>query len=292
MQINRRGWTLVEMMVVILVISVLVALSLSIGSAVLQGSEEQRTKNALAVLDSAMQTHMVEELGSSFTYGYPGDLALRYTVETDVAALRANGSCGNCNGTAVERSTTAFAGLPTEDELQCFMWAQLEGCETFDSDDDVYAGVSAACFWHLSSHPGSREIIAGMESNLLQKMTYQLGVGDEQEILQEPSIMPRDAWGNPIIIVLPGRDWDDRADGAAFGNPKRQDEDRTIRTKEEQVLGSALQGEAYFVSAGPDGKFGNIHNDGMLVDGFTPNPNDSDFQAALDNIYSYEVHTW
>ena len=201
--------------------------------------------------------------------------------------MGASGSCGNCNGTAAESLDYREGGLPTEDELQCFMWAQLEGCATFDSDDDVYAGVSAACFWHLSSHPGSREIIAGMESNLLQKMMYRLG-NDEQE----NSIMPRDAWGNPIIIVLPGRDWDDRADGAAFGNPKRQDEDRTIRTKEEQLLGSALQGEAYFVSAGPDGKFGNIHNDGMLVDGFTPNPNDSDFKAALDNLYSYEVHTW
>ena len=34
-QIIRSGWTLVEMMVVILVISILVALSLSIGAAVL-----------------------------------------------------------------------------------------------------------------------------------------------------------------------------------------------------------------------------------------------------------------
>lgn len=286
-QIIRRGWTLVEMMVVILVISILVALSLSIGSAVLQGSEEQRTENALAVLDSALQAHMLDETGSAFSYGYEGDLAARYMVDTGVVAQAAGASCGACNGTAPESLDYRTSGLPSEDELQCFMWSQLEGCSTFESDDDVFAGVSAACFWHLGSHPASREIIAGMESTLLQKTRYQLANGE-----QEASIMPRDAWGNPIIIVLPGRDWDDRGDGAAFGNPKRQDEDRTIRTKEEQVLGSALQGEAFFVSAGPDGKFGNIHNDGMLVDGFTPDPNDSDFQAALDNLYSYEVHTW
>ena len=101
-----------------------------------------------------------------------------------------------------------------------------------------------------------------------------------------------DAWGNPLLVVLPGRSWSDRGDGAAFGNQKRQDEDQTIRTKEEQMLGSALQNRAYFVSAGPDGKFGNLRNDKRLVDGYVPDPDDDGYKEALDNIYSYEVRTW
>ena len=45
-------------------------------------------------------------------------------------------------------------------------------------------------------------------------------------------------------------------------------------------------------AAGPDGKFGNIHNDQPLVDGYDPDPSDDGFDDALDNIYSYEVRTW
>ncbi len=286
-RIIRHGWTLVEMMVVILVISILVALSLSIGSAVLQGSEEQRTKDALAVLDTAMQARLAEGADGAFSYGFDGDLVPRYRIDPGEAASSAGSSCNGCGGLDATLVDYRVGGLPSETDLRCLMWSQLDGCSTFETDDDVYAGVSATCFWMLRNHPASREIIASMDPSLVLPVLYQLGSGE-----QEPCIMPVDAWGKPIIVVLPGRDWDDRGDGGSFGNPKRQDPDRTIRTKEEQLLGSALQGQAYFVSAGPDGKFGNIHNDGMLVDGYTPDPTDDGFKDALDNIYSYEVHTW
>ena len=283
----RRGWTLVEMMIVILVISILVALSLSIGSAVLQGSEEQRTQNALLILESAMKTRMLEETRGSLSYGFDGDLAPRYTIDPADAVASAGSSCDSCGGLTEAAIDYRLGGLPSESDITCHMWSQFDGCSTFDTDDDVYGGVSAACMWYLGSHPASREILASMDPGLLMRVSYRLSNGDA-----EASIMPVDAWGNPVIVVLPGRNWDDRGDGASFGNQKRQDPDGTIRTKEEQVLGSALQGTAYFVSAGPDGKFGNIHNDARLVDGFTPDPEASDFQAALDNICSYEVHTW
>ncbi len=283
----RRAWTLVEMMVVIVVISVLVALSLSIGSAVLQGSEVQRTENALALLDSAMSARMVDDARSSFSYGFDGDIVPRYMVDPGDAIDGASGACDRCDDLDATVLDYREGGLPSELDLRCLMWSQVSGCSTFETDDDVYRGVSASCFWMLRNHPSSREIITSMDPSLILPVLYQLGSGEE-----EPGILPVDAWGNPIIVVLPGRDWDDQQDGGSFGNSKRQDDDRTIRTKEEQLLGSALQGRAYFVSAGPDGKFGNIHNDQSLVDGYDPDPSDDGFDDALDNIYSYEVRTW
>jgi hypothetical protein len=87
--------------------------------------------------------------------------------------------------------------------------------------------------------------------------------------------------------VLPGRervDKDDVEEDVLF------DLDNTVRTKAERMLGSALARHAYFVSAGPDGKFGSFEYDSdehdVASDEYTR------YQQTLDNLYSYEVQRW
>ena len=82
------------------------------------------------------------------------------------------------DGTSVDYQ---ISGLPDEEQLQCFMWSQLDGCTTFETDDDVYAGVSAACMWQLSSNPDSREMIALMDSSLIRPLQYRLASGTPEE---------------------------------------------------------------------------------------------------------------
>ena len=67
-----------------------------------------------------------------------------------------------------------------------------------------------------------------------------------------------------------------------------------MRTKAEQVLGPALRKHAYFVSAGPDGRFGSIDFDeNNLADWEASlDVTDARYQDTLDNIYSYKVRAW
>ena len=82
-----------------------------------------------------------------------------------------------------------------------------------------------------------------------------------------------DAWERPIRVVHPGRKW---TAGDVLPGP---DEDGTVHTPLEDVYGTASNAKPYFVSGGPDGRFGDI----SALEG-TPM-----HDATLDNIYSYEV---
>lgn len=79
-----------------------------------------------------------------------------------------------------------------------------------------------------------------------------------------------DAWGNPIVVVFPGRDF---AQGDAGSD---RDQDGTFRTNQEKRLGICRNRKILLVSAGPDGQLGQL--------------NGSEAQRALaaDNLYSYQ----
>ena len=79
-----------------------------------------------------------------------------------------------------------------------------------------------------------------------------------------------DPWGTEVLTVMPGRVWD--------GGAGPQDPDGTIRTAFEARFGIAPSRTIYFVSAGPDGDFG----DPSAGSG-TPA-----FEDARDNVYSDE----
>ncbi len=82
-----------------------------------------------------------------------------------------------------------------------------------------------------------------------------------------------DPWGRDCAAVFPGRSWtqSDPAD--------RRDNDGTYQSDLERALGACDNRRVYFVSAGPDGKFGDLSAD----------PVTQAYKDSLDNVYSYPV---
>jgi type II secretory pathway pseudopilin PulG len=91
-----------------------------------------------------------------------------------------------------------------------------------------------------------------------------------------------DAWDRPIRAVFPGR----AHLGPGDPNGGDPDDDGTIESANiqpsmgygELAHGAAVNKRIFFVSAGPDGQFGNLSEDA----------DDPDFLAAGDNVYSYQ----
>jgi len=79
-----------------------------------------------------------------------------------------------------------------------------------------------------------------------------------------------DVWDKRILVVLPGREW------TTTGNSYPRDIDNTIQTRLELRLGSCPNRQSFFVSAGPDGDFGDVS---AAFD-------TSEYQLAQDNLYS------
>ena len=98
-----------------------------------------------------------------------------------------------------------------------------------------------------------------------------------------------DAWENPIGIIYPGIKYSDQV----FYYEDRSG-DLSVIDQAEDGLGSCLNLHPYFVSAGPDGKWGNRYQ--TYLDGTSGVFNVEDqgdeetgkWLHCSDNIYSYE----
>ena len=64
----RSAFTMIELMIAIVIIAILAAITLSIGSAVLESADRRKTQDVLALLDAAM-TEYEQHVGSPLTYG-------------------------------------------------------------------------------------------------------------------------------------------------------------------------------------------------------------------------------
>ena len=280
---SAGGWTLVEMMVAILIISILAGLTLSIGSAVLASSETRRTDDALTLLDSAMQEFSIVQ-GRALSYGInqepheDTDMGRGSRYDIDLGLTLDDGQGCACYGGLETVMSYTDGGWPTEAQLLCAQWCQVTGCT--GSGPDNFEGVGAIALLRLQQLPASRDIIRSIQPDLLEQINVLTNDSEGEQV--KAAVRPIDAWGNPILIVLPGRE---RIDSDVVF-----DVDDTVSTKAERMLGSAKHRHAYFVSAGPDGKFGSLEY----------NPDDHDvaseeyrrYQQTRDNLYSYEVLTW
>jgi prepilin-type N-terminal cleavage/methylation domain-containing protein len=283
-RVSVRGWTLVEMMVAILIISILAGLTLSIGSAVLASSETRRTDDALTLLDTALQEFAIVQ-GRTLSYGINGDPLVdttmgrgsRYDIDLGLTLDDGQGcACGGGLDSVFDYRDDAW---PSEAQLLCSQWCQVTGCT--GSGPDNFEGVAALSMLRLQQLPASRDIIRAIQPDLLKQINVL--TNDTQGEQVKSAVRPIDAWDNPILIVLPGRE---RVETDVVFDSA----DNTVRTKAERMLGSALARHAYFVSAGPDGKFGSFEYDSdehdVASDEYTR------YQQTLDNLYSYEVQRW
>ena len=117
----------------------------------------------------------------------------------------------------------------------------------------------------ISTNQSARDILAQIDNDFLQQEKE-----DNATFLKLV-----DPWGSPVCLIHPGR----VSDPVNFGDvPDEADIDGTVRTDHENQFGIALNRALLFLSAGPDGKFGDLEAQ-------TDSP---EFQATQDNVYSYK----
>jgi prepilin-type N-terminal cleavage/methylation domain-containing protein len=119
----------------------------------------------------------------------------------------------------------------------------------------------------LQRQQASKDALARIPNDFLK-------IRESNPLKGSPTVV--DPWSNEsraIVVVFPGRK-------RIPSDPStiEQDEDGTIRTPIEAIAGFCRNGRIFFVSAGPDGRFGDV---GAGV-------STTDYKDAIDNIYSYD----
>ena len=237
---SRGGFTLIELVVVIGIMLLLLGLTLSVGVAVRTQSETRETQNILRLLDTAMQE-----------WERSADRQLSWGEDDDPS-----GSVYDVWGRPMQLLTPEI--LVITEVLQTVIRPH-----------------------HV------KEITAQIDADFIY--TYRTGEfpswiqsPDEQDAVTSRfigAITVLDAWGQPIYATHPGR----VSDPAVFAedvNPiYGPDDDGTIQTYNERSYGVAENRRVCFVSAGPDGMFGQL--DAPAGSAF--------FEQTTDNLYSYPV---
>lgn len=222
----HRGFTLVEVVVVIGIIILMVALTISVGVVVVEGSEVRQTETVLRQLDSALQewqTHADRRV----TWGDNSTGAL-YDLQWDT--------------THVFRITELLNTIARSSSPQDIM-AQI------DPDFVHTYRVTEYPEWIDSADASEMDDTWAVENT---SGTFSLGLA----VL--------DAWNQPIRVVHPGRVANPNPpfnDNLSLADP-----DGTIRIDValfgadgvEDIYGIAKNRQILFVSAGPDGEFGKI----------------------------------
>ncbi len=236
---NAAAFTLVEMVVVIGIIVLLAGLTLSVGVTVAHQSEVRQTRAVLLLLDAAVQEWELQ-----------ADRKLSWCV------------C-NPNHSDPDRAVADVHG-DTEEVL-----------------------IITEVLKVIMKSTSVREIMAKVDPSLIH--AYRSGVyppwivtpeekSDLDERFNDGDITVLDAWGWPIYATHPGRPWDAARDSYPDYEIER-DADGTILTYNEEKYGVAAGRRMCFVSAGPDGSFGDLD----------PGAPPSEAALAEDNVYSYPV---
>ncbi|MSR28132.1 MAG: type II secretion system protein [Phycisphaerales bacterium] len=223
----RRAFTVLELVVVIGVILILMALALSVTSAVLAANDRRSMETTFKLLEQAMDSWQ-SQMGRSMTFG-------RRAVPGVPAATP------DYTGTTPTVAYDIYEINATSAYIICVMVEQL-----------AVAGSE------------SSEILAKVPASALRFVPVNGGtvIGDPLPANWLPNRMPTtaaqvreiiDPWGRRISSVFPGRP----ATKAELANPAIPTDanDGTVRTQDETSLGICRNRRPYFISCGPDGDF-------------------------------------
>jgi prepilin-type N-terminal cleavage/methylation domain-containing protein len=248
-RVVARGFTLVEMLIVIGIIVVLVALTVTVGLRFRTSSQVNETNNLMTTLNIAMDEWTTES-DRALTIGIDGDPTnrSRYDIQSDlvdtfhVAAMldtmtrssRVKQLVTSVDDRYLQRIDDTVTPKP--------LWLRL-----IDENDPCNAGQGAGYCLNQT------------------KMEYAKAENQGKLIIV-------DAWGTPLRLVHPGRLWED-------GDSEVRDDDGTIRTSRENWYGVPRNRRVVLVSAGPDQKFGD--RSALFVT--------DAFKDSQDNIQSGEL---
>ncbi len=256
----RRGFTLLEIVVVISLILFLVGLTLTVGVTVIERSEITQTENTMRLLDMALQEwEAAADRKLSWgkdTMPFPGST---YDLQGDPASLYGSSSTEDIFIISELLDTVARPG-------------QVK---------DIIAKIDPE-FVH-TYEPGPPY------PSWIQNPSQESAVDDKWGVMHgppglppslPPSLVILDAWGTPIYPTHPGPIWHAAASAG-------RDDDGTMRIENETFYGIAVNRQICFVSAGPDGKFG-ADGDTEFPDLSGDELDEAMRKARADNIYSYQ----
>ena len=259
---RRRAFSLLEIVVVLGVILLLAALVLAVSGSVLAASERRETENVMRLLEQAT-LEWEQALGRPINYG-----------------------------PKVEPGLTT--GTPARDVYE----------ENFPG-----SWMSCVLMQRFGENERTRDIVSKIPETYSRRWrTGDPGLpgawGNISAVATNPNRMPNgngnvplvlDAWGFRIGVCFPGRPWRNGTglsttntvqfysggqylrgvNSPASGAP---DADGTEQTPDERIFGSCRDRRIRFVSAGPDGAFGDVYG----AEGSAAK------KQTQDNIVSYE----
>lgn len=263
---RARAFTLLEVLIVLGVILVLASLVLGIGTAVIRGAERAQLEAAMETVDKAAG-EWESTTGRPLSFvgrlaGTGGAAVPDAQFSTEPAVLRFDVREADSGAPSVISGTAMPGGLAVA--AQAIARAQGSG---------IY------CMNLLARTDFTKDQIATIPTGVFRpeanSSTWPTAINGYSPSFRQGS--PRgelvDPWGRRVAFVFPGRPF--RWGGTDPGLP---DEDGTVRTSVEQVLGSCVGRRICLVSAGPDGVFG-------------PEASTAANRAAAmaDNVYLYPL---
>lgn len=234
---RKRGFTLVEVVIVIGLIVLLAGLVLSVSVSVVRGSEVRQTEQVLLLLDSALKEWEASS-ERKISWGDDGPTFPRaiYEMQRDTPYVLMITECLETIA-RVSRVKSVIALIDPQ-----FV-------HSYDSNSTAPTPP-----WILQTDPNDPngpDALTLFNDGLLNGMLSVL-----------------DAWDHPILAVHPGRLFDPN-------NPNdTRDADGTKRLDLENACGVAANRRILFLSAGPDGKFGDLRDPVAL-------------EQTKDNVISY-----
>lgn len=269
---RSRGFTLLEILIVIGVIITLMTLVLGVGSALLRNAEKSQVESSMAIMESALNEYEAQ-MGRQMTFN---------------GAWNGGGTAqffpAGASDPVFDIRDPGVPPAPNNGTNSARMWAaRARG-----------AGVFAVNL--LRQYESIRPILAGMSPSLLRAEPNTpdypaRNIGGTGATLYTPSAKVAagardstrsefvDTWGNRIAFVFPGRAF---RYGIDTGLP---DADGSVRTPYENVFGVCTNRRIGLVSSGADGLFG-------IAGEITPTSQDTPAARsvnAADNISLYPL---
>ncbi len=239
---RRGGFTLVEVVIVIGLIVLLEGLVLSVSVSVVRGSEVRQTEQVLLLLDSALKEwEASSERKISWGDDGPTFPNALYEMQLDTPYILMITEC--LETIARVRQVKSVIAL-----------IDPQFVHTYDSN-------ATAPPWILQTDPH--------DPNCPDALT----AFNNNDLDGKLSVL--DAWGRPILAVHPGR----VRDPINFPSDLSAtvDADGTIQVVLETACGIAANRQILFISAGPDGKFGDLSN-----------ADPEALEQTMDNVISYD----